>query len=311
MTIAADDDAHDACHSRSSESLSRVSMLGTKLQVTHSTFFEYASPVVDSVNTLHLEPRTFPFQRTISSTIRILPATRIRRFSDLFQNITHHFEILNPHSKLEVHSRLRVHNLPLLIPERSMMAKKEDLADASTRERTWPFLQDSPLVSHHGEIWRLAIDISHSISSLHEQALAFMHWIHQNFHYQPGATMVNSRLDQVFDLRAGVCQDFSHLMIALCRAVNLPARYASGYIYNGPTDLLVGAQASHAWCEVYLPYVGWIGYDPTNATLADERYVKVAVGRDYDDVAPVKGAYRGTAHCMMTVKVAVEKVDAL
>lgn len=309
MSPTEGDAPQEACQQQLIAPYSLPPMIGTKLQVTHATLFEYAAPVVDSVNTLHLEPRTFPFQRTISSTIRILPPTRMRRFSDLFQNITHHFEMLKPHTRLEVHSRLRVHNLPLMIPERSMLATKADLADPSTRERTWSFLQDSSLVSHHPEIWRLAIDLSHGIDSLHQQALAFMHWIHQNFHYQPGATLVNTRLEQSFAIRAGVCQDFSHMMVALCRAVALPARYASGYLYNGPTDMLVGAQASHAWCEVYLPYVGWIGYDPTNGTLADERYVKVAVGRDYDDVAPVKGAYRGTAQCMMSVKVLVEKVD--
>ena len=309
MSLPGDHEEHEACQSWLGASCTRSSMIGTKLQVTHVTLFEYAAPVIDSVNTLHLEPRTFPFQRTISSTIRILPTTRMRRFSDLFQNITHHFEIPKPHQKLEVHSRLRVHNLPLVIPDRSMTATKADLADPSTRERTWPFQQDSILVTHHSDIWRLAIDLTDGMDSLHQQALAFMTWIHQNFHYQPGATMVNTRLEQIFAIRAGVCQDFTHVMIALCRAVSLPARYASGYIYNGPSDLLVGSQASHAWCEVYLPHVGWIGYDPTNGNLADERYVKVAVGRDYDDVAPVKGAYRGTAHCTMTVKVVVEKID--
>jgi transglutaminase-like putative cysteine protease len=299
----------DACQQQMSASYSRATMVGTKLQVTHRTLFEYAAPVIDSVNTLHLEPRTFPFQRTISATIRIMPPTRMRRFSDLFQNITHHFEMLKPHTRLEVQSRLRVHNLPLFIPERSREATKNDLADPSTRERTWQFLQDSNLISHHSGIWHTAVDLIQGLDSLHDQALAFMHWIHQNFHYQPGATMVNTSLANSFELRAGVCQDFTHVMVALCRSVGIPSRYASGYIYNGPSDLLVGAQASHAWCEVYLPHVGWIGYDPTNGTLADERYVKVAVGRDYDDVAPVKGAYRGTAQCMMSVKVMVEKVD--
>lgn len=309
MTLPEERDEQDACQTRIGASCTRSSMIGTKLQVTHITLFEYASPVIDSVNTLHLEPRTFPFQRTISSTIRILPTARVRRFSDLFQNITHHFEIPQPHQKLEVQSRLRVHNLPLVISERSRAATKADLADSSTRERTWPFLQDSVLVTHHSEIWRLAIDLTEGMDSLHQRAWAFMTWIHQNFSYKPGATMVNTRLEQAFAIRAGVCQDFAHMMIALCRAVALPARYASGYIYNGPADQLLGSQASHAWCEVYLPYTGWIGYDPTNGNLADERYVKVAVGRDYDDVAPIKGAYRGTAQCAMSVKVMVEKID--
>lgn len=309
MTLPEERDEQDACQTRIGASCTRFSMIGTKLQVTHVTLFEYASPVIDSVNTLHLEPRTFPFQRTISSTIRILPTARVRRFSDLFQNITHHFEIPQPHQKLEVQSRLRVHNLPLVISERSRAATKADLADSSTRERTWPFLQDSVLVTHHSEIWRLAIDLTEGMDSLHQRAWAFMTWIHRNFSYKPGATMVNTRLEQAFAIRAGVCQDFTHMMIALCRAVALPARYASGYIYNGPADQLLGSQASHAWCEVYLPYTGWIGYDPTNGNLADERYVKVAVGRDYDDVAPIKGAYRGTAQCAMSVKVMVEKID--
>ena len=90
--------------------------------------------------------------------------------------------------------------------------------------------------------------------------------------------------------------------------MGIPARYASGYLYNGPRDTLVGAQASHAWTEVYLPGAGWIGFDPTNNTLADERYVKIAVGRDYEDVAPVRGNYHGTGHCRMEVQVEVEKI---
>jgi transglutaminase-like putative cysteine protease len=94
----------------------------------------------------------------------------------------------------------------------------------------------------------------------------------------------------------------------MCRSVGIAARYASGYLYNGPTDSLVGDQASHAWCEVYLPEIGWVGFDPTNNTVADERYVKVAVGLDYEDVAPVVGGYQGTGHCIMEVLVEVEKI---
>ena len=105
-----------------------------------------------------------------------------------------------------------------------------------------------------------------------------------------------------------MCQYSTHTLLGLCRSLGVPARYASGYLYNGPKDSLVGAQASHAWCEVYLPGAGWIGFDPTNNTLADDRYVKIAVGRDYDDVAPVVGSYQGTAHCRLEVRVEVEKL---
>ena len=115
-------------------------------------------------------------------------------------------------------------------------------------------------------------------------------------------------MEEAFAHRHGVCQDFTHVMLGMCRSVGLAARYASGYLFNGPLDRLVGAQASHAWCEVYLPGAGWIGFDPTNNTLADDRYLKVAVGRDYDDVAPVTGSYVGTSHCHMEVEVAVSRI---
>ena len=278
-----------------------------KLSVLHRTTFHYASPVTDSVNTLHLEPRTFPFQQTNSAVIRVLPATRLRRFTDLFQNITHHFDIPTAHSRLEIESRIKVHNLPLVIPEQAKAATLADYQDASTRERTWQFLHESHWVSKHPDIWRHAVDIIFGKRSVYEQASAIMEWVHREFRYDPGVTTSSTHLEEAFRLRAGVCQDFTHVMLGLCRTVDIPARYASGYLYNGPRDRLIGAQASHAWCEVYFPGAGWIGFDPTNNTLADERYVKIAVGRDYEDVAPVRGSYYGTGHCRLDVQVLVEK----
>jgi transglutaminase-like putative cysteine protease len=283
--------------------------VGTRLSVLHRTTFHYQSPVTESVNTLHLEPRTFPFQQTISAVIRVIPATRLRRFTDLFQNITHHFEVPTPHVKLEIESRIRVHNLPLSIPKNSREAVLADYDDVSTRERTWLYLQESRWVSRHPDIWRQAIDIIHDKPTVFDQATAVMGWIHEEFRYDPGSTTASTHLEEAFHLRRGVCQDFTHVMLGLCRSVGIPARYASGYLYNGPRDGLVGAQASHAWCEVYFPYIGWIGFDPTNNTLADERYVKIAVGRDYEDVTPVRGSYYGTGACQMDVQVLVEKIS--
>jgi transglutaminase-like putative cysteine protease len=282
--------------------------LGTKLSVFHRTAFIYGSPVTNSINTLHLEPRTFPYQKTISALIRVIPATRVRRFTDLFQNITHHFDLIEPHGRLEIESRIRVHNLPLDISAASREATAERYNDLSIREQIWPYLQESRWVSRHPEVWRQALDITREFTAVFDQASALMAWIHREFRYEPGVTSVNTHLEETFEMRCGVCQDFSHVMLGLCRSVGIPARYASGYLYNGPRDSLVGAQASHAWTEVYLPAAGWIGFDPTNNTLADERYVKIAVGRDYEDVAPVRGNYHGTGHCRMEIQVEVEKI---
>jgi transglutaminase-like putative cysteine protease len=284
------------------------SALGMKLAVFHRTAFHYGSPVINSINTLHLEPRTFPYQKTLSALIRVVPATRVKRFTDLFQNITHHFELLGPHERLEIESRIRVHNLPLDISAQSREATGVKFGDPSIREQIWPYLQDSRWVSRHPEVWREALDITNGIPSVFGQATALMQWIFREFRYEPGATNVNTHLEEAFRMRHGVCQDFTHVLLGLCRSIGIPARYASGYLYNGPRDTLVGAQASHAWAEIYLPAAGWIGFDPTNNTLADERYVKISVGRDYEDVAPVRGSYQGTGHCRMEVHVEVEKI---
>jgi len=282
---------------------------GPIFRVLHRTVFDYDAPVRDSLNTLHLEPRTFPFQRTLAAVVKVLPATRVRRFHDLFENITHHFEVPGDHRRLEIESRIRIQNLPLVVPESDQRAMLHEYRGGDIPERTWAYLQDSPFVSMNPYVWRQALDITNGIGPVFEQAVAIMHWIHANFRYETGSTSVSTRIEEAFALRRGVCQDFTHVMLGLCRAVGIPARYASGYLYNGPRDTLIGAQASHAWSEVFFPGVGWIGFDPTNETLADERYIKIAVGRDYDDVAPVKGSYHGSGHCKMSVVVEVEKVE--
>jgi transglutaminase-like putative cysteine protease len=281
---------------------------GTRLSVTHRTAFHYGLPVTRSVNTVRMEPRTFPYQKTLSALIRVIPATRLRCFTDLFQNITHHFELPDPHSKLEIESRIRVHNLPLAIPDFAFTATAAEYRDPAIHELVWVYLQDSRRVSRSPEVWRHAVDTTVGMESVFDKARAIMGWIHREFSYQPGATGVRAHLEESLAIRSGVCQDFTHVMLGMCRSVGIPARYASGYLYNGPTDQLVGAQASHAWCEVYLPSAGWIGFDPTNDNLADDRYVKVAVGRDYEDVAPVEGSYLGIGHCRLEVSVVVEKI---
>ncbi|MGB6221132.1 transglutaminase family protein [Haloferula sp.] len=276
-----------------------------RYQVRHRTSFHYAAPVSDSVNTLHLHPTTFPLQKTISCFVRIIPATRLRSFHDLFENITHHFEVPSLHQRLEVESLLKVENLPLTLTDKDKAATLDVYSDAKITEAIWPFLQPTTYVASDTEIWRQAVDLTIKNETVLEKAQSIMSWLHTNLIYDQTSTKVSSRIDEVFAQRSGVCQDFTHLMLGLCRSIGIPARYASGYLYNGPSDTLVGSQASHAWVEIHLPESGWIGLDPTNNTFADERFIKIAVGRDYDDVAPIKGQYSGTASCRMEVDVAV------
>ena len=281
---------------------------GMTLAVRHTTVFRYAGAVRNSVNTLHLEPCDFRFQRTLSAFIKVIPATRLRRFDDLFGNVTHHFELSGDHDRLEIESMVKVRNLPLYITNRGYSDGVGCYDDPSIRERCWQYLLESRWVSLPPEIWRQALDLTMTESAVFEKAAAIMRWIYAEFTYEPGTTDVETHLEQAFALRKGVCQDFSHVMIGMCRSIGLPARYASGYILTGGGESLVGAQASHAWCEVYLPETGWIGFDPTNAVLADQRYVKIAVGRDYGDVAPIHGSYMGGAGCRMEVEVSVQRL---
>lgn len=297
------------CQSSGGTLLSPPVTPGPKFQVRHRTTFEYASPVTESTNILHLEPRTFPFQKTLQAFIEVFPATRLRRVHDLFDNITHHFDVNRPHDRLDITSRIRIQNLKLELPDSARELGYDYYKDSDISERIWPFLQESRFVSSHPEIWRMAVDLIDNHTAIYDQCMAIMDWIHSEFRYESGATHVNTHLEEAFEHRHGVCQDFTHVMIGMCRSVKIPARYASGYLYNGPRDHLLGAQASHAWPEVYLPDVGWVGFDPTNNNLADERYIKIAVGRDYDDVAPVMGSYHGTGECRMSVTVEVEKMD--
>ncbi|RYD48491.1 MAG: hypothetical protein EOP83_26445, partial [Verrucomicrobiaceae bacterium] len=127
---------------------------GPIFKVLHRTVFDYDAPVRDSLNTLHLEPRTFPFQRTLSAVVKVLPATRVRRFHDLFENVTHHFEVLGDHRRLEIESRIRIQNLPLIVPQASQQALLHEYRGGDIPEQTWAYLQDSRFVFRHPQIWR-------------------------------------------------------------------------------------------------------------------------------------------------------------
>ena len=130
--------------------------------------------------------------------------------------------------------------------------------------------------------------------------------IKQRFSYDKTATSVQTTIDEAIRARAGVCQDWAHILVALCRFYGVPARYVSGYVFSGEDGAVLGAQASHAWCEAYLGPHGWVGYDPTNDTLIDDRFARIAVGRDYRDVSPVRGVYKGAPGENMAVNVAME-----
>jgi transglutaminase-like putative cysteine protease len=138
--------------------------------------------------------------------------------------------------------------------------------------------------------------------------------VFNNFEYLPRSTKVDSPIDVALSSRRGVCQDFAHIMIALARIVGIPCRYVSGYLCHGDepeigSDERNAPSATHAWVEAFLPRLGWVGFDPTNDLVANDRHIRTALGRDYADVPPTHGVYRGKTESELSVAVHVESSE--
>lgn len=279
-----------------------------KLHVLHRTSYAYATPVRESFNEARLQPVSANGQTCDQFLLKILPATKLTHYRDFHLNYVHLFEITEPHTHLSVEaSSIVTTSNEHRLPEDQQTTPLPAMAACARLERCYDFVQSSHYVEPSPEAWRIGLDLTAGagITDAWQAARAVMDYIHSTFAYTPSATNVHTHMREVLRHRRGVCQDFAHVMLGICRALKIPTRYVSGYIYNGPADQLRGAQASHAWVEVYLPEFGWRGLDPTNNTQPDERYVKTAVGRDYADVSPLRGTYRGTGERKLTVEVLV------
>ncbi len=281
-----------------------------KLHVLHRTRFNYAAIVRESFNEARLQPVTTDAQVCLSFLLKILPTSRLSHYLDFYFNYVHLFDVTQPHTELVVEATSTVTTgADPVLPAAATPAPLSEIAACARLDRCYDFLQSSTYVEVSPELWRLALDATDGQIDIWQAAQAIMRHIHREFRYQPAATNVHTHMREVLQARTGVCQDFAHVMLGLCRALKIPARYVSGYLYNGPADQLKGAQASHAWVEVYVPGHSWCGLDPTNNRLADGHYVKVAVGRDYADVSPLKGTYRGTAKRQLSVDVLVTRLE--
>jgi transglutaminase-like putative cysteine protease len=281
-----------------------------KLHVLHRTRFKYETSVRDSFNEARLQPVTAGMQTCHSFLLKVLPPSKLSHYLDFYFNCVHLFEIVQPHNELsvEANSVVTTGDLAVLAAE-AIPLPLEKIAECARMERCYDFLQSSTYVETGSDLWRMALDVTAGQTDAWQAAQAIMQYVFREFRYQSASTHVHTHMRDVLKARMGVCQDFAHVMLGLCRAIKIPARYVSGYLYNGPADQLKGAQASHAWVEVYLPGPGWCGLDPTNNRLADGHYVKVAVGRDYADVSPLKGTYRGTTKRQLTVDVLVTRLE--
>lgn len=302
--------------------LAKMECAVVRLAIRHQTTFTYDEPTVLCRNLLRLRPRELPFQRVESYELHVDPEpTTWSERLDAFGNPTTQLAIEEAHGSLELLSEATV----LTTPRAAMSDEGINLSRVTWEEavdriragvdephrRAVEFSIDSPQVRRAQELAAFARTEFHPGRGLIEAGEALSHRIRDRFVFDPTATQVGTPPLDVLSRGRGVCQDFAHLYLGAVRSLGLSARYVSGYILTHPPPgmpKLVGADASHAWVSLFVPDFGWLDLDPTNAVRADEEHVVVAYGRDYEDVAPVRGIMQGGAGQTMRVAVDVDVV---
>lgn len=288
-------------------------------QLTHQTCYQYFEDVPQGYNEARLRPRDLPWQTCTAFRLEIAPTPEsISGRRDFFGNYVEWFSVVENHQELIVKAMSEVEvRRPAIQPEEAKYA----LTVAEARQLMghpiayWAerqFLLPSPLIPLLGDLKRYAAPIFRPDRPLIAALQALNQRIFQDFEFNPEATQVTTPLLDVLQAKKGVCQDFAQIGIGCLRAMGIPARYVSGYLETLPPPgqpKLQGADASHAWVAAFVPTVGWVDFDPTNNLWVGDRHITVAWGRDYTDVAPLKGVvFSGSGHDL-TVAVDVARVS--
>jgi transglutaminase-like putative cysteine protease len=265
-----------------------------QLWISHLTRYQYSADVSEAHMELRLRPASGGGRRVHAFQLRVRPRTTVRAYVDGFRNHVHYFNLLLPHAALEIVSDMHV--------ETSLASEPEPHDVVPT-----DLLLFRPPVVDTAGVRRLGRQARLRDPGSPEQVLEALDrivgTIAGTLTYTPDVTTVSTDVSAVLKLGRGVCQDFAHLFIAVARAVGVPCRYASGYVYEGGGEPFVGA--SHAWAEAWVPDRGWTAYDPTHPGLSQEHYVRLAVGRDYRDAAPTRGVFVGSAESAMEARVEI------
>ena len=299
------------------------------LRVHHDTHYDYDAPVELAHHVACLRPRSTPLQQIRAWSVAIDPVpdewgddphqVPERQWSqDPWGNVRLSFSHSTVHSRLSVRSHFEagVAPPPELDPQDSpaweQVAESLLYHAGATSGEAVEFALATPLAPHDAALAAYARGAFEPGRALAASALALMQCVHQDFEYAPLSTHAATRATDALAQRKGVCQDFAHVMIGACRSLGLAARYVSGYLLTQPPPgqaRLIGADASHAWVEVWCPRQGWLALDPTNGMAAGQDHVTLAWGRDYTDVAPLRGVIRGGGRVQPRVEVTVEPLD--
>lgn len=277
--------------------------MGWRLQIRHITGFSYAGTAHASYNEARMTPLSLMSQVTLYSQVDVQPAATTWRYTDYWGTQVTVFDLQRGHQQLRVTASSLVET-GLRDPAAVAAPSWESMRSVQTQDRYAELLAPTPLTTVSPALVGEAASVINGAEPAHA-AVALAEWVRAHVAYVPGSTGVRTNAQEAWALRKGVCQDIAHLTVGLLRAVGIPARYVSGYLYPH-TDGSVGDTVegqSHAWVEWWAG--DWTGYDPTNGTAADHRHVLVARGRDYADVTPLKGVYNGapSSHLGVTVEI--------
>ena len=276
--------------------------------VRHVTRFTYETPITESVMEARMQPLSEGPQRCVRFGLSTTPQARVRMYADPEGNIVHHFNIPGRHTRLTITAEALVEcATSAQLPER-LDPDAWQLVDCQTASgEFWELLHDSPFARQTSFLATFAQDVGlergdDPLATLRQM----MSTIYARFEYSANSTRVDSPIDEALEARRGVCQDFAHIMIALVRRLGVPCRYVSGYLFQqSDREVRSTDGATHAWVEALLPGLGWVGFDPTNDMVAGDRHIRVAIGRDYADVPPTRGTFKGLSAVKSELAVAV------
>jgi transglutaminase-like putative cysteine protease len=281
--------------------------------IRHCTRFRYSAQVSESLMEVRMHPRTEGAQRCLTFQLSVSPRTRVTSYRDYLGNTIHHFDVPSRHQELTIVAEALIDSLPHY--EMAPLGPEAwDELDATVAQGDyWEMLAPSHFAQPSDLLQDLLRELnvkrrSDPLSLLLELNAA----LYQGFDYVPKSTRVDSPIDDTLRTRQGVCQDFAHIYLALARELRVPCRYVSGYLYHGAGHRDRSADgATHAWVEVLLPRLGWLGIDPTNNLVASERHIRTAIGRDYADVPPTRCIFKGDAKSELAVSVRVAPSDSM
>jgi transglutaminase-like putative cysteine protease len=274
------------------------------LRIQHETKLTYSEPVSETVFEVRMAPPSDEDQTNLGYQLRTMPSVPVTIYRDGLGNRVDLFNILTPYQELVIRamSIVRMHR------DSSGLARLEPVTfepghDEFHSAATIEYLQPSPMVMRSPELDEFLAHLPPREGSLAEVVVRLMDAVRSRLAYEKKVTTARTPVGEALRLGRGVCQDFSHLFLAACRGIGLPARYVSGYLH------LPGEVATHAWCQVWAGRGGWVDVDPTHGTFPANDHIKIGIGRDYSDVPPNRGVWKGRAHEAIAVSVKVEAID--